>query len=116
MLVLYNLETGQPLLAACTALSNASCVAPGTLAVSSRWLSVMAKPSGCFSRLMVQVVSSDSAVRFACASWAERAIVKQPACAAASNSSGLVPLPSSKRLWKEYGVDERTPLAVERSP
>src|SRR5215217_3312521 len=57
-----------------------------------------------------------SAVRPAWASWAESAIEKQPACAAASSSSGLVPLPSSKRVWNEYAELERTPLAVETVP
>src|SRR6266850_5712806 len=32
MLVLYSLETGQPVLAACTAVSNAAWLAPGILA------------------------------------------------------------------------------------
>jgi hypothetical protein len=31
------------------------------------------------------------------------AIEKQPACAAPISSSGLVPEPSSKRDWNEYG-------------
>src|ERR1700685_4125452 len=43
-------------------------------------------------------------------------MVKQPACAAARSSSGLVPLPSSNLLWKEYAVFERVPLAVEIEP
>ena len=33
----------------------------------------------------------------------DSAIEKQPACAAAISSSGLVPSPSSKRDWNEYG-------------
>src|SRR5580658_920940 len=49
-------------------------------------------------------------------SCAESAIVKQPACAAAISSSGFVPLPLSKRVPKEYGVSERTPLCVEIEP
>jgi hypothetical protein len=43
-------------------------------------------------------------------------MVKQPACAAAKSSSGLVPLPCSNRLWNEYGVLARVPLAVEIVP
>jgi hypothetical protein len=43
-------------------------------------------------------------------------MVKQPACAAASSSSGLVPTPLSKREWKEYAVCLRTPLSVESVP
>ena len=38
-------------------------------------------------------------------------MVKQPACAAAKSSSGLVPLPCSNRLWNEYGVLTSVPLA-----
>jgi hypothetical protein len=46
-------------------------------------------------------VSSESGMNPALVSWALRAMVKQPACAAASNSSGLVPLPSSNLVEKE---------------
>src|SRR5271168_351868 len=49
-------------------------------------------------------------------SCASSAMVKQPACAAAINSSGFVPAPVSKRLRKEYGVWESTPLSVETVP
>ena len=37
-------------------------------------------------------------------------MVKQPACAAAINSSGLVPWALSNRVENEYGVFERTAL------
>src|SRR5262249_45859266 len=57
-----------------------------------------------------------SAVRPASPSWAERAMEKQPACAAAISSSGLVPTPFSKRVENEYCVFESTPLAVEMVP
>ena len=36
--------------------------------------------------------------------------------ATAINSSGLVPIPSAKRVQKEYCVAERTPLSVEIVP
>src|ERR1044071_8063973 len=52
----------------------------------------------------------------ALSSCADKAIEKQPACAAAINSSGLVPIPSSKRVLNEYWVLERTPLSVEMLP
>ena len=42
-----------------------------------------------------------SGVKFIVPSCAESAMVKQPACAAAINSSGFVPLPFSKRVTKE---------------
>src|SRR5712691_11559423 len=76
----------------------------------------MVKPSPTFSRLTVAVVSSFCAVKPAPPSCAESAIVKHPACAAASSSSGLVPTPFSKRVLKEYCVCLRTPLSVEMEP
>src|ERR1700731_4586952 len=45
-----------------------------------------------------------------------KAIVKHPACAAAINSSGLVPSWFSKRVLYEYGVFASTPESDERSP
>src|SRR5208282_234238 len=113
---LYNLETGQPVSAAFTAASNLVLSAPGILATRSRWLLVMEKPSPTFSREIVQVVSSFVAVIPAPPSCAERAMVKQPACAAASNSSGFVPTPFSKRVLKEYCVLFSVPLSVEMEP
>src|SRR5713226_4558586 len=76
----------------------------------------MAKPSGSLSSEMVAVVSSLVAVMPALPSCAESAIVKQPACAAASSSSGLVPTPFSNRVLKEYCVCLSTPLSVEMVP
>src|SRR3984893_18543220 len=46
----------------------------------------------------------------------ESAIEKQRGWAAAISSSGLVPLPSAKRLVNEYWVSESTPLSVEIVP
>src|SRR6202035_3671456 len=43
-------------------------------------------------------------------------MVKQPACAAAISSSGLVPFSFSTRVLKEYGVSASTPDSVERFP
>src|SRR5882762_11625973 len=76
----------------------------------------MLNPSPTLSNVIVAVVSSFSAVNPAAPSCPERAIVKQPACAAASNSSGLVPTPFSNRVLKEYCVCLRTPLSVEMAP
>ena len=101
MFVLYSFETGHPDLACSTAVLNAASLAPGTLAFSSRWLSVIEKPSPTFSNVTVHAVSRLSAVSPATPNWAESAMVKQPACAAASSSSGLVPLPSSNLVPKE---------------
>jgi hypothetical protein len=48
------------------------------------------------------VVCARSTTWPAVASAFDSAMVKQPACAAAMSSSGLVPLPVSKRDLKEY--------------
>src|SRR5256714_1622145 len=76
----------------------------------------MVKPASVFSNVTVAVVLMLSAVRPALPSWPESAIEKQPACAAAINSSGFVPLPSSKRVLNEYCVCSSTPLSVEIVP
>src|SRR6266568_4127650 len=106
--VLKSLETGQPV--------SADLTAPGTRETRSRWLLVMAKPSGNFSSVIVAEVSSFCAVIPALPSCAERAMVKQPAWAAARSSSGLVPTPFSKRVLKEYCDCFKTPLSVESVP
>src|SRR5579862_2776330 len=76
----------------------------------------MVNPASVFSNFTTADVSSDSAVSPASPSWALSAIVKQPACAAAISSSGLVPMPSAKRVLNEYCVSFRTPLCVEIVP
>ena len=43
-------------------------------------------------------------------------MVKQLACAAAINSSGLVPFPFSKRVPKEYCWLVNTPLSLDTVP
>src|SRR5271157_3124943 len=76
----------------------------------------MAKPLSVFSSEMVAVTSMRAAVRPAAPSCPDNAMAKQPACAAASSSSGLVPTPFSKRVANEYCVLESTPLAVDTAP
>jgi hypothetical protein len=56
------------------------------------------------------------AVRFAAPNCPESAMEKHPACAAAINSSGLVPGVFSKRVANEYGVLDNTPLLEETTP
>src|ERR1017187_6157442 len=70
----------------------------------------MVIPASSFSIVTEAVVSKLSGVIFAAPNWPESAIVKQPACAAAINSSGFVPLPFSKRVEKEYCAFERVPI------
>src|SRR5229473_4615743 len=113
---LKSFDTGQPVSAAFTAASNFALSAPGTRATRSRWLLVIAKPSGSLSSVIVAVVSSLLAVMPALPSCAERAMVKQPACAAARSSSGFVPTPFSNLVLNEYCVCFSTPLSVEMVP
>src|SRR5882757_873656 len=76
----------------------------------------MAKPEAVCSSVTVAVVPMLSGVKPPLPSSLERAIEKQPAWAAAISSSGLVPLPSSKRVLNEYWVFSRTPLSDEIVP
>src|ERR1044072_9877937 len=76
----------------------------------------MVKPASVFSSVTAALVLIRSAVSPAFPSCPDSAIEKQPACAAAINSSGLVPLPSSKRVLNEYCVFAKTPLSVEIVP
>src|SRR6202035_3759763 len=62
------------------------------------------------------VVSIESAVAPALVISPLSAMVKQPACAAAISSSGLVPTPSAKRALKLYCVSFNVPLWVEIVP
>src|ERR1700684_2819407 len=113
---LNSFDTGHPVSAFFTAWSNFALSAPGTFASRSRWLFVMLNPSPTFSSEIVAVVSILSAFRPTAPSCSESAIVKQPACAAASNSSGFVPTPFSNRVLKEYCVCFSVPLSVEIVP
>ena len=85
---------GQFAFASATHSWNFSSEIPGILAVSTRCDLVI--PA--VSKVMVQLVSKVSAVKPAATNTKLSFMVKQPACAAASSSSGLVPIPSSKRV------------------
>jgi hypothetical protein len=61
----------------------------------------MVQPASSFSSETVAVTLMLSGVKFMVLSWAERAMAKQPACAAPISSSGLEPLAFSKRVRKE---------------
>src|SRR5690348_13028350 len=76
----------------------------------------MAQPASSFSIFRFAVVLMLSGVRFAPPSWADSAIEKQEAWAAAISSSGLVPGAFSNRVVNEYGTWENTPLGAENSP
>src|SRR5512146_832915 len=77
---------------------------------------VTVHPASSLSNVTVAVVSNFSATRPALPNCADSAIVKHPACAAAINSSGLVPFPLSNLVENEYGVCDRTPLSVDTVP
>src|ERR1700677_3844656 len=64
----------------------------------------------------VALVDNSCAVTPALPRKAESAMVKQPACAAAMSSSGLVPTPFSKRVANEYGELFRTPPGADSVP
>src|ERR1051325_7803838 len=70
-------DTGQPAFAAWACSANVAWSMPRTLASQTIWLLVILKPPPCGA--------------------SESAIAKQPAWAAPSSSSGLVPSPSSNR-------------------
>src|SRR6185369_15417184 len=79
-------------------------------------MSVIENPPPTLSKLTVAIVSMLCALIPASSNCFESAIEKQPACAAAINSSGFVPVPFSNLVLNEYCVFDRTPLAVETVP
>src|SRR5215471_3625326 len=76
----------------------------------------MVQPESSLSSERVTDVEMLSGVRFALPSCAESAIEKHAACAAAINSSGLVPGAFSNRVVNEYGVLDSTPLVADTIP
>src|SRR4051794_20193959 len=116
MVAFSTFDTGQPAFASAVALSNAALSPPGIFTATSRCTAVIVKPPPSLSSVTVAVVPMRSGVIPALPSSADKAIEKQPACAAAISSSGLVPMPSAKRVENEYWVSLRTPLSVEIEP
>src|SRR6185295_14054494 len=98
MLVLSNLLTGQLALASSAHSLNLAASIPGTFAVRTIFEEVMV-PS---SSDTVAVASSVSGVKPAAPSTKLNFMRKQPACAAAISSSGLVPTPCSNLDLNEY--------------
>src|SRR5262249_11773882 len=96
-----TLDTGQPFSAASAYFWKVAASAPGTRPTTSRWLAVMVQPESSFSRESVTFVLMLSGVRLAPPNWADNAIEKHAAWAAAINSSGLVPGAFSKRVVNE---------------
>ncbi len=118
VIVAFNtLDTGQPSFAFFAALSKASFVAFGTFAVTSRCTAVMENPasplSSVDSRSRIDALGSQAG-SFELAGK-RHGEASSMGCAN-QLLQGLVPLPSSKRVLKEYCVAERTPLSVEIVP
>src|SRR5262245_53614305 len=116
ILAFSSLEIGQPSFAFLAACSNLALSPPGIFTRTCKCTEVIAKPDSSFSRVTAAVVSMDCAVIPALPSWAERAMLKHPAWAAATSSSGLVPGCDSNRVAKEYGVFSKTPLGEVSVP
>jgi len=98
MLVFRSFEIGQLAFASLAHSSNFSFVIPATFAFRIRCELVITPLSSVISHF----VSIASGVNPAAPKTKLNFILKQPACAAAISSSGLVPTPSSKRVLYEY--------------
>jgi hypothetical protein len=86
---------------------------PGTVARTVRWLPVTFQPTSCLVKRTSALTSSRSGGLPAFARKLENCIEKQDACAAASNSSGLVrPSGSSVRDFQLTGMPLIVPLVT----
>src|SRR4029079_9815780 len=92
--------------------SNFSLLIPGILAVTVSW-DLVITPS---SKVIAHLVSISSGVNPAAWSTKPSFMLKQPACAAAISSSGLVPGASSNLDLEEYFALLSTLLWVLRVP
>src|SRR5690606_10340486 len=90
-----TLDTGQFSLAVVAMVWNSSSEMPGTSATVTSSILGIAKPSPCFSIWTLAFVSMLFGVKPDLPRISENAIEKQPACAAAINSSGFVAFVSS---------------------
>jgi len=107
---------GQPFSAAFAAVWNFPGSAPGTFAATSRWIDFTVQPASVLSKFRVAFVSIRSGWYPSFSSSLYKAIEKQPACAAATSSSGFVPGVSPNRVAKLYGMPLRAPLNVDTVP
>src|SRR5580698_912841 len=113
---LRTLETGQFFSASPAMRANAASSRFGTFARNVRADRLMRNPWPSGSSVTAASVVSSVGVKPPACSPNASAMVKHPACAAAINSSGLVPFSFSKRVRNEYGVSASTPESVERVP
>src|SRR5437899_11213 len=84
-------DIGHPFSAAVAAFWNFPGSAPGTFAATSRWIDFTVQPASVLSKFKVAFVSIRSGWYPSFSSSLDKAIEKQPACAAATSSSGFVP-------------------------
>src|SRR5215475_9272055 len=80
------------------------------------WLAVIVQPESSFSIVSVTFVEMLSGVRFPLPNWADKAMEKHPACAAAINSSGFVPGAFSNLVVNEYEELFNTPPGADIVP
>src|SRR3954469_6406679 len=98
MFAFSNREIGQFALAPAAISWNFAASIFGIFAVTVRFEAVTVQPfGGTLSSDTSAVALTSSGVKPASPSAADSAIAKQPACAAAISSSGLVPAPDAKR-------------------
>src|ERR1700692_671704 len=116
MVALSTRDTGQLAFAPPAISANFAASIAGTCARVVRWIAVIVHASFTFSRVTAASVSIAVAVNPALFNAKDSAIVKHPACAAPSSSSGFVPLPSPKRALNPYGASLKTPDWVEMLP
>src|SRR5262245_37809914 len=109
-------DTGHSALAFSASSLNLAASIPGTLPTTVSALPVMPVPGTSVTTALASRLAAG--VPFS-ARKCENCMAKQPACAAPSSSSGLVPdlpLSSSKRALKEYGRFDSAPLCVVSVP
>src|SRR5436190_13584120 len=109
-------EIGQLAFALLASSPNFALSMPGIRARVVKCTAVTVQLSFTRSNVNAASVSIASAVKPLLFSMNDSAIVKQPACAAAINSSGFVPLPSPNRAANEYGVSLSVPLCTDSVP
>src|SRR2546422_11031959 len=100
--VFKSREMGHVFLAVSAAVWNFPGSAPGTFAVTSRWIDFTVQPASVLSKFRVAFVSIRSGWYPSFSSSLDKAIEKQPACAAATSSSGFVPGGAPNRVAKLY--------------
>src|SRR5437588_5311171 len=108
-------DTGQPRFASSAAFWNPAWSRPGTLPRTVSAIFVILGAPSTMSMVQAAVVSTRVTGLPAFSNPAERAMLRHAACAAAINSSGLVPFAPSNRVANVYGP-LHAPLAPRKFP